>query len=494
MKRVIFAGFLLLALFASPGSACKDGFPAEALAPDESGGAVDRGGCATITCGPPPPLPCTTINGNSPFIRHPAIATGPLAPGVGCFAVARNANDYHLLFNTEGGSLRYHESTDGLTWTDKGFGLWLMPIWASGVQCPDPHFINTNGSMVMYMSAHQTAAAGGSIVVARATSANNGQNWTMNNVPLVNPTATHFPYMPSAVPVPGGWLLAYAWICNGSLTEGATIDVLFSADGVTNWQPRAVPAIATSACDTWDDGSVNRPRLLVDPLDATGNTIHMFYSGYEWDGVSVPTRRCGRIGRAVSTDGGFTWIKNSRPVFEPDPGNWNNLHVLKPSLVFERCRSGAYSILRLYYEARGSYPPGTPQIVGLGVAEAPWPFGSTLCPTVPLALGEEDAGDIDPPGSSIARVTSAPNPTRGTTSIGVDLSNVAMKGEAELTIVDVTGRLVRRVWSGPAESHPTQIEWDGRSSDGTRVAPGRYLARVRVAGESVGKHWITLIQ
>jgi hypothetical protein len=409
--------------------------------------------------------------------------------GIGCFAVARNANDYHLLFNSEAANFRRSESTDGgVNWADLGLVTGLAAPWMTGVQCPDPHFDGTSGKMTLYFSATRTAAAGGNWTIGRATSTDNGSSWTTDLNQLVLPTSSHFPYMPSAIPVPGGWLLSYAWICNGSLTEGATIDVLFSADGLTNWVPRAVPAISTGACNRWDDGSVNRPRLVVDPLDPTGQTIHMFFSAYEWDGTKV-TRHCGRIGRAKSTDGGFTWTKATRPVFEPAVGatNWDDKQVLKPSLVFEPCPNNpANSILRLFYEGAGY--PANGGLGGLGIADAAWPLGSVVCPSAQIALDEEvDSGDEARP-----HLTSVPNPTRGTTTIQVEFSQPRVAGEAEISIIDVTGRLVRHLWSGSSLTAPHSIDWDGRESTGALVAPGRYLALMRISGTNAATHWITM--
>ena len=472
--------------FASPAvEACNEG-PTAALAP-ELDGADPRGGpCVLITCGPPPA--CSILNATPPFTRHSSTLSGPNPTvGISCFAVARNANDYHLLFNSEAGNFRRSESTDGgVNWGDLGLVSGLTAPWMGGAQCPDPHFIGTNGQMTMYFSATRTVAAGGSWTIARATSTNNGSSWTTDLAQLVQPTGSYFPYMPSAIPLPsGGWLLAYTWVCNGSVLAGSTIDVLYSADGLTNWVPRAVPAVSTGSCNTWDDGSVNRPRMILDPLDPTGQTIYMFYSAYEWDGKV--TRKCGRIGRAKSTDGGFTWVKATRPVFEPAVGgtNWDDKQVLKPSLVFEPCQdNAANSFLRLFYEGGGYNGTG-----GLGIADAAWPLGSQMCPTAQIALQEEPAPEDE---GTLARLTSVPNPTRGTTKIEVDFSRAQVAGEAELTIIDVTGRLVRHLWTGASMSAPTSIDWDGRESSGARVAPGRYLARMRLGDTTAGTHWITM--
>jgi hypothetical protein len=170
-------------------------------------------------------------------------------------------------------------------------------------------------------------------------------------------------------------------------------------------------------------------------------------------------------------------------VFEPNQSFWDKEFVLKPTLVVEPCGSNAK--LRLYYQGRG-----TAGLAGLGIAEAPWPFGSAGCGgSAEIAQDEQvEPEDELPP----ARLTSAPNPTRGSTSIGIDLARVQSVGQVELMIVDVTGRLVRSLWTGAPNGAPSTIEWDGRESGGSRVVPGRYLARLRQGSVTLGTHWITM--
>jgi hypothetical protein len=166
--------------------------------------------------------------------------------------------------------------------------------------------------------------------------------------------------------------------------------------------------------------------------------------------------------------------------------NWDDKQVLKPSVVFEPCPNNpANSILRLFYEGAGY--PANGGLGGLGIADAAWPLGSSACPTAQIALQEELV-----PDEGAARLTSVPNPTRGTTTIAVDFSGPRVAGEAELTIIDVTGRLVRHLWTGSSMAAPHSIDWDGRESSGARVAPGKYLARMRIGDTTAGTHWITM--
>jgi hypothetical protein len=353
--------------------------------------------------------------------------------------------------------------------------------------------------MTMYFSAKRKESLGGGNAIGLATSSDDGASWRVpppNQAPIVAKSGTEIPYMPSVIQIDGGYLLACAWVCEEfGLYQESTIKVAFSSNGVSGWVTRG--SVPTGSCNenTFDDGSANRPRLVLDP---NNQTIHMFYSAYEWDHISLkPTRDCGRIGYAVSNDDGFTWTKPTSPalvispVFEPrmspfyPPGAWDWNSVLKPSLVVEPCGQGEQK-LRLFYE--GGAGQGNP--VGLGIADAPWPFTASLCvPGTMIAMQEEPAPDDE---GSIARLTSVPNPTSGTTTIEVDFSRAQVAGEAELTIIDVTGRLVRQLWTGSSLTAPRSIDWDGRESSGARVAPGKYLARMRLGDATAGSHWITM--
>lgn len=85
--------------------------------------------------------------------------------------------------------------------------------------------------------------------------------------------------------------------------------------------------------------------------------------------------------------------------------------------------------------------------------------------TVPLAV---NAG----PCASAPRLAATPNPFRGSTLIAAPAS-------AMITIVDVAGRVRRRVDpADPGASRTaTGYAWDGRDDRGVRVSPGIYLVR-----------------
>jgi len=87
--------------------------------------------------------------------------------------------------------------------------------------------------------------------------------------------------------------------------------------------------------------------------------------------------------------------------------------------------------------------------------------------------------DFHAPSRIMPRTTAlalaAPNPFRGSTTIGFDL---AEKAHAQIAIYSVDGRRVRSLLDEVREAGTYVIAWDGRGDDGRTVAPGVYYTRL----------------
>jgi hypothetical protein len=86
------------------------------------------------------------------------------------------------------------------------------------------------------------------------------------------------------------------------------------------------------------------------------------------------------------------------------------------------------------------------------------------------------------PRGGALRLTAVPNPFHGRIALRLELGG---GGPAELAVVDLGGRVVRHLETGPATSGSWTVSWDGRDDDGRAVAPGIYLARLRGPGGQV---------
>lgn len=102
------------------------------------------------------------------------------------------------------------------------------------------------------------------------------------------------------------------------------------------------------------------------------------------------------------------------------------------------------------------------------------------------ALGfVEDDGYVLPDGVTGIRaapapparidVSAYPNPFNPATTIRIRVEGREL---VTVTVYDVAGRVVRRLWSGGVAGE-RDVHWDGRNDDGRRVASGAYLVRVR---------------
>jgi Heparinase II/III-like protein/FlgD Ig-like domain len=79
-----------------------------------------------------------------------------------------------------------------------------------------------------------------------------------------------------------------------------------------------------------------------------------------------------------------------------------------------------------------------------------------------------------PRGAGAIGLSVFPNPFNPATTIRVDADpNVPVR----VTIFDVAGRRVYRLWDGPLLATTRSIEWDGRTDSNARVASGTYFVR-----------------
>ena len=111
-----------------------------------------------------------------------------------------------------------------------------------------------------------------------------------------------------------------------------------------------------------------------------------------------------------------------------------------------------------------------------------------------MGIGLTAEGEIttDVPPGGHARGTAlrvGPNPSANAVRLWLRMPR---QDVARLEILDVNGRRVREVFAGTLAPGEHPFEWDGRSSSGGRAAPGLYLARSIVAGETRSTRFVRL--
>ncbi len=107
---------------------------------------------------------------------------------------------------------------------------------------------------------------------------------------------------------------------------------------------------------------------------------------------------------------------------------------------------------------------------------------------VPIGAGVPDGESL--PTVTLALEQNRPNPFNPLTSIAYSVpENTA---EIELSVYDVTGRLVRTVASGKVVAGRHEAVWDGRDARGERVASGVYFVRLTDGKTTATKRMVLL--
>ena len=87
-----------------------------------------------------------------------------------------------------------------------------------------------------------------------------------------------------------------------------------------------------------------------------------------------------------------------------------------------------------------------------------------------------------PDGGLRLRVPAVPSPFAGSTDL---VFTGPRATEAQLVIVDASGRRVRSAWQGALNGRTTTVPWDGRDDSGRDAPSGVYLARLKSGSASV---------
>jgi hypothetical protein len=90
--------------------------------------------------------------------------------------------------------------------------------------------------------------------------------------------------------------------------------------------------------------------------------------------------------------------------------------------------------------------------------------------------------------ASFALAQNYPNPVRGATSIVF----VVPDGYATLTVYDLRGAVVRRLWDGTAAAGGHKVTWDGTADDGSPLPPGVYLYKLETGGRAAAKKLVLI--
>jgi len=99
-----------------------------------------------------------------------------------------------------------------------------------------------------------------------------------------------------------------------------------------------------------------------------------------------------------------------------------------------------------------------------------------------------DEADEPPSDVPTATIECSPNPSMG--EVHLNFSQIP-PGDAIITVCDVSGRVVRRLHTGPIGAE-AQLHWDGLSEQGEELPRGVYIVRLSAGGQVNGSRMIML--
>jgi flagellar hook assembly protein FlgD len=61
-----------------------------------------------------------------------------------------------------------------------------------------------------------------------------------------------------------------------------------------------------------------------------------------------------------------------------------------------------------------------------------------------------------------------------------------------LTVYDLRGAVVRRLWDGTAAAGGHKVAWDGTAEDGAPLPPGVYLYKLEAGGRAAARKLVLI--
>jgi hypothetical protein len=134
---------------------------------------------------------------------------------------------------------------------------------------------------------------------------------------------------------------------------------------------------------------------------------------------------------------------------------------------------------------------------GSGLKPAPWvelasgsPYYIGISDPALMSVFNFDTADVPRGPEALSGVLLAPNTPNPFTDRTTLRFHLTKSGRASLSIVDASGRMVKRLAKDNFPSGWNQIQWDGRASNGAKVAAGVYFSLLEAEGHTRSRRLI----
>lgn len=277
---------------------------------------------------------------------------------------------------------------------------------------------------------------------------------------------------------------ASAWIRNpngggtGATWFKTTGSIQFAAGGyyaVTFWAKAYVPRVMQVAIV---DGQPGAGRAWQDvTIDQTWRRYQLPFTGA---GIG-PASLCFRTGQEF----GDIWLDDVH--FQAGVQSCYRRDFQNGIVLVNPTTSGLNVALEHpYRKLRGFVDPFTNN--GLTVTNVPLPPSDAVFLLRPTSELVDVPTVPAPPGApGLVWGAAGPNPFQDQVRVMLTLAGTTPGGavETEVTVFDVAGRRVRRIFEGPLENGGHVFDWNGTDESGRRVSPGVYFLRASRGPESI---------
>ena len=224
-------------------------------------------------------------------------------------------------------------------------------------------------------------------------------------------------------------------------------------------------------------------RVAFDPDNSS--IMYVTFSGLRWDEDQ------GHV--FMSTDGGSSWtdISSNLPAAPVncilvDPDYNNRLYVGTDVGCFVTNRGASET-----WQVLGNGLPNAPVLDMKFHQETRTLVAGThgrsmFSLFIPIPSGVDDV----PAATAGFALANHPNPFNPLTKVSFVLNE---DGPVVVDVMDVRGRLIKRLHEGEMAAGPRELQWDGRNRQGQDVPSGLYLVRLRAEGQTV-RHKMTLVR